>query len=256
MEVIVLASGSKGNATLLKTESTTLLIDAGISMKAMQERLEGGLPDIDGLLLTHSHSDHTKGLRGLYRKQTPPLYTTKPSYAETKKRLDIAPEFMEVEGARPFAFNDVYVFPVELSHDSEATLGFVFEAEGKRVAYVMDTGFIPESDYEHLSNCDLYIFESNYDAGMLFSSERPYYLKRRIDSVKGHLSNSDAAYYLTRLVGEKTRTLVLAHASEECNTETKALDTLSSVFKSYALELTGIEVHVAKQDTPTPWLKV
>ncbi|MFP4078537.1 MAG: MBL fold metallo-hydrolase, partial [Candidatus Izemoplasmataceae bacterium] len=151
-----------------------------------------------------------------------------------------------------FEIGDLKVTPVRTSHDAAHGFGFVFEENGKRLVYMTDTGYLDERDFHLLQNADLYIFESNYDVAMLYESERPHHLKQRIDSVKGHLSNTDSAYYLSRLVGDRTTHIVLAHPSEDCNTEACALSTLRGVFASYELDIDRYDVHVATQHTPTP----
>ncbi len=259
MEAIVLASGSKGNATYLKKGDTALLIDAGITHKAFKERLafrEVGFEGLDGLLLTHAHTDHTRGVKSLLNKIPTTLYATESTYAAVAKKLPENILHEEIAPDQPFTVGEFSITPLLLSHDSKTTLGFVIEAGGKRLVYITDTGFIPELDYPLIGNADMYIFEANYDVAMLFESDRPHYLKRRIDSVKGHLSNSDSAYYLTQLVGERTKTLVLAHPSEECNTKEHALETFASVFESYELSLDDFDVEIAEQKRPTKLFKL
>lgn len=258
METIILASGSKGNATLIRSGTTTVLLDAGISYKAMRERLggEADLAGIEGVLLTHPHNDHVRGLKGVMNRIRAPLYTTAKTFHSIQHKHSLSPPFFEVDPNRPFTLGDLYITPISLSHDTEDTLGFRIDSEGRTLAYITDTGFLPEKDFDNLRNLDMYIFESNYDVATLFSSQRPYYLKRRIDSIKGHLSNADAAYYLSRLVGPKTRRIVLAHPSEECNTEAQALKTLNSVFQSYERSLEACDVVVAKQHEAVGWYEI
>ncbi len=259
MEAIVLASGSKGNATYLKKGDTALLIDAGISHKAFRERLalrEISFEGLDGMLLTHAHSDHTRGLTSLLNKIPTTLFTTESTYAAVMNKLPKNTPHETIAPDQPFTIGAFTITPLLLSHDSKTTLGFVFECEGKRLVYITDTGFIPELDYPLIGNAEMYIFEANYDVAMLFRSERPHYLKQRIDSVKGHLSNADSAYYLTQLVGDKTKTLVLAHPSEECNTKEHTLETFSSVFESYELSLGDFDVAIAGQKRPTKVFKL
>ncbi|MFW6285489.1 MAG: MBL fold metallo-hydrolase [Bacillota bacterium] len=257
MEVTVLASGSKGNATYLKTDHGIFLIDAGISYRQLTSRMRSRnlSPTLDGVFLTHEHSDHTKGLFQLIKQTQVPLYAFKPTYKAARKKKNTLPDdhvHIDLPAFGPLAIGALKITPVRTSHDAAHGLGFVFEEHGKRLVYMTDTGYLDERDFPLLENAEMYIFESNYDVSMLYESERPHHLKQRIDSVRGHLSNTDSAYYLSRLVGEKTSRIILAHPSEDCNTEACALTTLRDVFRSYELDLDRYDVHVATQHTPTP----
>lgn len=258
MKAIILASGSKGNATYIETATTKLMIDCGVSFKQVNDRLKTHtleLTNLDALLLTHEHSDHIKGLPMLCKKLKMPVYGAKATLnaLKTNPKFGFSEPFesQNVYPLEPFMINDIIVTPIEASHDAVGALGYVIESSGKRLVYLTDTGFVPKEYYPHLENADFYIFEANYDVTLLFSSERPYYLKKRIDSVKGHLSNADSAYHLAQLIGPNTKTLVLAHPSDECNTESHVINTFKDVFASYDLDLFDYEFHVAKQHTPS-----
>ncbi len=253
MDIHILASGSKGNATYIKTPKTKLLIDAGISHRQIKLRLEAQnltLDGLDGLLLTHEHSDHTKGLKQTIKQTNVPLYTGLKTYRKVKDTIPETTTHIPIEPDQPFMFNDLIITPLKTSHDAVESFGFIIQEEDKRLVYITDTGYLEQADFYKIKNAETYIMESNYDVTMLFDSERPYYLKKRIDSVKGHLSNDDAAYYLTKLIGKNTKHIVLAHPSLECNTEACALNTLHTVFEAYDTPLNNIAVHVAKQFVP------
>jgi phosphoribosyl 1,2-cyclic phosphodiesterase len=260
MEITILGSGSKGNATYIKTKNTAFLIDAGLSYKQINERLrarEGSLLPLDAVFLTHEHSDHTKGLHQLIKQTNTPLWAVKDTYKAALSKKKTLPEVhthQVFETHLPFEFKGVLFTPIRTSHDAAHAVGFVIEEDGKKLAYITDTGYLDERDFPKISNAHMYIFESNYDISMLYTSQRPHYLKQRIDSVRGHLSNTDSAYYLSRLVGDATTQIVLAHLSQDCNTEARALSTLQEVFDSYDVSLSRFEVHVAKQHTPTKTL--
>lgn len=261
MEVTVLASGSKGNATHIKTQHGVFLIDAGISYKQLILRMhQRGLSDaLDGVFLTHEHSDHTKGLFQLLKQTGIPLYAFRTTYEATSRKKRALPDahtHIDIPGFGSMALGGLKITMVRTSHDAAHSLGFVFEENGKRLVYLTDTGFLDERHFPLLENADMYVFESNYDVSMLYESERPHHLKRRIDSVRGHLSNTDSAYYLSRLIGERTTQIVLAHPSEDCNTEACALSTLKEVFTSYEMDVDAYAVHVAKQHTPSPTFKL
>lgn len=257
MQIVVLASGSKGNATYIKTPHTSLLIDAGISFRQITLRMLEHNLDIDTLdavLITHEHSDHVKGLSHLLKKTNATIYTHQNTFNhlyENPKMLLSYTQFHSILAGKSFRINDLKITAINISHDALSAVGYLIEYDGKKLVYMTDIGYLPKTDYPLISNADMYIFEANYDVSLLFSSERPYYLKKRIDSVKGHMSNADAAYHLSRLVGDKTKTIVLAHPSDQCNTKACALETFTEVFKSYEKSLDNIDLIVAEQIKPT-----
>ncbi len=257
MKIIVLASGSKGNATYIKTPKTSLLIDAGISYRQIKLRMQDHQLDpttLDAVLLTHEHSDHVKGLSSLLKFTSAKLYTPLETFTHLyeKPTMELSyTQFERIEPHQGFWLNDIHVTPIPVSHDAMQAVGYILEHENKKLVYMTDVGYLPETDYPSIKNADMYIFEANYDVALLFSSARPYYLKKRIDSVKGHLSNADSAYHLTRLIGDNTKTIVLAHPSEQCNTEHHILETFKQVFTSYDIHLERFDIVVAKQHQPT-----
>jgi len=257
MKLIVLASGSGGNTTYFESNNTKILIDCGISYKQIQLRLSNkdlSLENLDGVFITHEHTDHVKGLDVLLRKTNTTCYITEEThdslYFKVKDNLSennvsfIIPEEKVI-------LKDIEVLPISISHDASDAVGFIIYAENKKIVYITDIGYLPAKDIEIFSNADLYVFESNYDITMLFTSERPFYLKQRIDSVKGHMSNNDSAYNMTKLIGENTKQIILAHPSRECNMPNVALETYENVFKDYGLVSSDYNIIVASQDVPT-----
>lgn len=262
MQIVILASGSKGNATYIKTDHTTLLIDAGISYRQIRLRLLDrglSLDHLDAVLVTHEHSDHVKGLQTLIKYTGAKVFTKEDTfnhlYARPSMELPYTC-FHRVDHLEPFILNDLKITPIDISHDAVSAVGYIIETEGKKLVYMTDVGYLPETDYTQIKNADMYVFEANYDVSLLFSSARPYYLKKRIDSVKGHLSNADSAYHLTKLIGDKTKTIVLAHPSAECNTKTHVLDTFTDIFTSYNLAMDAYEIIVAEQHIPTKLIQL
>ena len=257
MKIVVLASGSKGNATYLKTPNTSILIDAGISYRQMKLRLQDHHFDVTNLsavLVTHEHSDHVRGLTMLMKMTDVTLYTPTETFDFLGRNPTMAlplDRFQPIEAHQSFWISDIKITPIPISHDASNTIGFIIEYNGKKIVYMTDIGYLPKTDYPHIMNADMYVFEANYDVSLLFSSERPYYLKKRIDSVKGHMSNADSAYHLTQLVGSKTKTIVLVHPSLECNTPYHVLETFESVFESYSLSLELFDIVIAQQNQTT-----
>lgn len=258
MKITVLASGSGGNATYLESNNTKLLIDCGISYRQITKRLQDRELTVDGLdaiLITHEHTDHIKGLDvTLRRNPDVTTYLTEKTHQgmfyKAKENIDTN-QLSFVTPYLPFMIDDIEVTPLSISHDSSDAVGYVLRLEGKKVVYITDIGYLPVSDHDALRDADVYIFESNYDVTMLYTSSRPFYLKQRIDSVKGHMSNTDSAYNLTQLVGEHTKKIILAHRSKECNTDQCVLDTYHNVFGDYDLDASTFDIEVAHQDIPT-----
>ncbi|CAM3712729.1 MBL fold metallo-hydrolase [Erysipelothrix urinaevulpis] len=232
MKYTVLASGSKGNACLIETEEAKILIDCGTTKKYLVTSLESidvQIEDIDTLLITHDHSDHTRQIN-----------TFKNHHVLTPTKLSIPHE--QIEAYQPFELHGFTIMPIQTSHDAELSFGYVIHYKEKKLVYITDTGYIRRSDYEHIRNADYYVLESNHDSDMLMKTRRPYAIKRRILSETGHLSNDQAGSILSEVVGEKTKEVILAHLSEEANTDQLAQRTV----KSYLVN-SDINVYVAKQ---------
>jgi phosphoribosyl 1,2-cyclic phosphodiesterase len=262
MEITVLASGSKGNATLVQTENVTVLIDAGISYLQLKKRMEKhglNVKKIDIVLITHEHSDHIKGLDVLVRKEHPKVCLTEHTlHALPEKLLDTikSEDYEQIQPLIGLKLGDLEVLPFSVSHDSSDAVGYVLYHQGKKVVYCTDIGYLPDRDFDLLKGANVYIFEANYDVTLLFTSARPFYLKQRIDSVKGHMSNTDSAYNMVSLVGVNTSHIVLAHPSEECNTKELALSTYKEVFEEYGKKIEDYNVLVASQDEGAKTIKI
>jgi phosphoribosyl 1,2-cyclic phosphodiesterase len=257
MKLVVLGSGSKGNATYIEHNNTKILIDCGLSFRQIQTRLrtkELDLDNLDGVLITHEHSDHIGGLNVLLNKTKTTCFVTQETYDSFYyKYADNINDSM-IEHITPhdsFTIKDFTIYPLSISHDASDAVGYIITYEDKKIVYITDIGYLPKKDYELLMNADLYVFESNYDVTMLFTSNRPFYLKQRIDSVKGHMSNTDSAYNLAQLVGDRTKAIILAHPSRECNTSEIALETIHEVFDEYGIDKSTMTITVATQDIPT-----
>ncbi len=241
MKYAVLASGSKGNSTIVSSGKTNILIDCGISKKRLNERLAIcglGITDINIVLVTHSHSDHTAGLKNFDESmQFSQLFVLGKNIPESQ----ILCPFTK------YKFGDFFVTPIPLSHDAINTTGYIIEDKNEKLVYITDTGYVSEKALDLSKNADYYIFESNHDPKMLCESGRPQELIKRILSDHGHLSNLEASYYLSGLVGDKTKEIVLAHLSEECNTPQIALETYNKVMMTQLCEIPNILVRCADE---------
>ena len=239
MRFNIIQSGSKGNATLIEHNGCVLLIDMGISLKCLREGCavwNKKLLDIDALLLTHSHTDHTCGIRHL---DPLPIYCVQGVYTKGDTR--------NIEVGKNFQIGDIIINPIEASHDAENTVGFVIQGNDEKLVYLTDTGCILEETLNQIKNADYYIIESNHDRRMLLKTNRPESLKQRILSDHGHLCNEDSAFYMSEVVGPKTKEIVLAHLSQEANTPEKALSAYEKVFRKRKIRTQNLKIYCSDQ---------
>ncbi len=246
MKVSVLASGSKGNSTYIETNNTKVLIDAGMSSLYIEKKLIllGVNPDdINFVFITHTHTDHVAGLKVFIKKHHPKVFLTLDMYNELK---DILNEYEILESE--IILNDLIVDYFKTSHDTDS-VGYIFKSNDKEIVYVTDTGYINIKNLKKLNNKDLYIFESNHDIEMLMNNPNyPYQIKQRILGDKGHLSNNQCKEYLNKIIGNKTKYIVLAHLSEQNNDPSLALNNLN--------DIKNIKIMIATQNESTELIEV
>lgn len=227
MRVSILASGSSGNLTLLETERTRILVDAGLGKRETLARLAAvGLEvhHLDAVLITHEHSDHCNGLPQVLGLWKAPLYVTEPTMAELKR---ILPETFgkrlrgveSIQSGQRFTVGDIDVHAFAIPHDAVDPIGFTFRTNGTKVAICTDLGYMPELVKVHLRESDCLILESNHDLEMLKVGPYPWVVKQRVLSRTGHLSNHAVSEFLADPDGfdSRARFLVLAHISQENN---------------------------------------
>lgn len=255
MKFTVLASGSKGNATYLEIGSKNVLIDAGISLRQIQSRMEAAskrIDHLDAVFITHEHIDHVIGLAAIANKFKMPVYMTQGSYHNLNRKIK---ESLGPDGVKIIDYSDVLLMdgfvvkPLVTYHDALEPCGYKFTEAGKSLVYITDTGYYPQGAFDMIRNAECYIIESNHDPEMLLDSDRPWQLKRRILDDEGHLSNEDSAFLLANVLGEKTKKIILAHLSQECNTKVKALEKYSEVFTNQGLVYQDYQIECADQDT-------
>ena len=246
MKVAVLASGSKGNSTYIETNNTKILIDAGMSNLYIEKKLIllGVNPDdINFVFITHTHTDHIAGLKVFIKKHHPKVFLTIDMYNELKDILNDY-EILESE----IILNDLVVDYFKTSHDTDS-VGYIFKSNDKEIVYVTDTGYINIKNLKKLNNKDLYIFESNHDIEMLMNNPNyPYQIKQRILGDKGHLSNNQCKEYLNKIIGDKTKYIVLAHLSEQNNDPSLALNNLD--------DIKNIKIMIATQNESTELIEI
>lgn len=230
MKIIVLASGSKGNAIYIETENSKVLFDVGISFKTIKERLlrqNVVLDKLDAIFISHEHTDHTKHIIPIMEKTNSKLFINQISFDNLtpiiRDKINLKNVFF-IDKERKYSFVDFVVIPIELSHDSKNIFGFLIKAEDKNIGIVTDTGLVSERYFSLLQKMHIIFLESNHDVNMLLDSKRPWALKQRILSPKGHLSNEECASILSNIISNNTQCIILSHLSEECNDPALAYD--------------------------------
>lgn len=240
LTVCVLASGSSGNCTFIGTPKTKILIDLGLPGKTILRRLGaiGVAPDeLDGILVTHEHSDHISGIPIFAYSYDIPVFANEPAWEVLEAILEARrgrgdkgnqEAFKEGEA---FEIGDLVIFPFSIPHDAVAPVGYRILWGGVSIALATDLGHMPAKVKKHLRDVDLLIIESNHDPAMLMAGSYPWMLKQRIMSDVGHLSNQDAGRCLSEVITGRTRQVFLAHLSKENNLPELALLTVRTLLK-------------------------
>ena len=257
-----LSSGSSGNCYYLGNESYGILIDAGISAGAIRKFLKNmgiSMHTIMGLLVTHNHSDHIRGLELLTRKNNLPVFTTREvwkSIIANKNKIS-ANSLREIYLQQKFhlAGFDIEVFPV--AHDAPETIGFHIVAGDKKITIVTDLGHICETAAPYIRAANLLVIESNYDEQMLENGIYPHFLKARIRSDHGHLGNHQTSAFLADIAGENLHHICLAHLSNKNNTPEIALQTLRQTFAERGISTNGqLRISVLNRHMPSEVIRL
>ena len=233
MKIQVLASGSKGNSTYIESDDTRILIDVGINysrIKKSLDKISVDLNTLDGIIITHTHSDHIGGLSSLIKK------------IPESNIVTIEDDFFSIKGL------DIDI--INGSHDVPA-FGFIISDTSKRMLYLTDTGYINRKYVNFAKNLDLYMIESNHDEKMLMEGPYPYILKQRVISDQGHLSNKYTGNFLNKVIGDKTKCIILAHLSENNNTPELALEQVTGEIKNNKIDFV-----IAKQYEETEMVEI
>lgn len=238
-----LSSGSKGNTAYIEINGDKYLIDIGnVSLYVETNLKEMGIDprDIKGIFISHSHRDHIEGLRVFAKRYNPTIYLSEEALKEISRVMILTNYQILTETY----FDNFDITLIPTSHDAKGSYGFIFDdREGNSLVYITDTGYINENNLLKLENKKFYYFESNHDIELLMKGPYPYYLKQRILSDKGHLSNETAVYYLNKIIGNNTKAVMLAHLSETNNTEEIALREFNKVLIHHS-----VSVYVGKQN--------
>ncbi|MGX8794115.1 MBL fold metallo-hydrolase [Oceanobacillus sp. M60] len=250
----VLASGSTGNAFYIETEQQRLLVDAGLSGKKMDGLFKGIDVDpsrLDGILVTHEHSDHIKGLGIFARKYQLPIYANEKTWQAMESslgKLTIDQKFQFDMGSVR-SFGDIEVESFGVSHDAAEPMFYTFRNNGQKVALVTDLGYVSERIKKTVEDADAYIFEANHDVEMLRMGRYPWNVKRRILGDSGHISNEDSGLALTDVISNRTKRIYLAHLSLDNNMKDLARMSVNQVLTEHGID---VELHDTDPEAPTP----
>ncbi len=253
LRIVPLASGSNGNSTLVEIGGTRLLVDAGLSAKALGVALEsvGVAPgSIDWIVLSHEHHDHARGAVRFSRKHNVPLICSWPTLDAMEASPAHVASWQPLEPGRVLDLGKVTIDPFSIPHDAVDPLGFVFEGEGIRVGVATDVGHATARVVEHLQDCHVLLVESNHDDDMLRDGPYPWHLKERVRGRLGHLSNYEAAWLLEQVVGDNCQNVLLGHLSEQNNTPELAVESARKALARGGRD--SIEVRVAERRRPSP----
>lgn len=252
-KICILASGSSGNAIYISNNNTKILIDAGINSKQLILRLEkiGINPkEIDGICLSHEHSDHTNGVRIFHKKFKTPIFSNNGTFEGYKKISKNNEVFFNIfETSSVFKIGDIDIESFSIPHDAMDPVGFLISNNQKKIGIVTDIGMSTPLVIQKLRGCEIIVIEANYDDDLLNDAPRPWNLKKRIRSRQGHLSNTEAAQLISDCNTDSLKRVILAHLSSDCNTPSTALKTISSHLRLDGLDNIKLEVSSAAEPT-------
>ncbi len=257
MKFSILSSGSRGNACYIETGNAGILVDAGLSGIEIERRLAsvGGSPEnLDAIVVTHEHSDHIKGVGVLARRFNLPVYANSQTLKQGEKSLGKLPSVISIQTGETFKIKHLSLETFTKCHDAVDPMGLVVSSNGARIGLITDMGKSTRLAEDRLKACTALIMEFNYDPTMLSEGPYPLYLKRRIHSSEGHLSNEQAGKLLETVSHGDLKWVALAHISETNNDPDKALHAAETVLSQCGLKETRILV--GKQDEASPLIEI
>lgn len=237
MRFSVLASGSTGNAVYVENDEHSFLVDVGLSGKKMEQlfaEIDRDMKNLSGILVTHEHSDHIKGLGVVARKYNIPIFANAKTWGAMDGLIGTIPSDLryhfDMETVKTFGGIDIQSFAV--SHDAADPMFYTFQQDGRKLVVITDTGYVSDRMKGYIAAADAYVFESNHDVSMLQMGKYPWSIKRRILSDVGHVSNEDAAVAMADVVAEKPTQIYLAHLSKDNNMKELARMSVSQTLES------------------------
>lgn len=258
MELCSIASGSSGNCIYVGNQDTKLLVDAGISCK----RIENGLTEIDidprsinGILITHEHSDHIMGVGVLARRYKTPIFGTVETFSAMSRNKNLGKIdptlFHIIEPDKSFFIQDVQVNPFRIPHDAANPVAYTLESEGHKIGIATDLGNYNDYIIENLKNSEILLLEANHDINMLQVGAYPYVLKRRILGELGHLSNDNCGRLINSLLWDKMKHIYLGHLSKENNYPELAYETVKYELDQLKSPYKDVKIEVANREMPS-----
>lgn len=225
-----LSSGSAGNLIYLGTKKTKLLFDVGLSFRKINEKLAEinlEINDIDGIVISHEHSDHIKGIEQIAKHTTIPILCNGDTAKAICEVIDTRPNFQIFSTGEAFTFQDITIHPFSIQHDTLDPVAFSLTFDDIKVGICTDLGFASNLVAHHLKDCDYLYIEANHEEAMVHACARPLIYKKRVLGRQGHLSNKACAELITKIHHKKLKHIYLAHLSSECNDPDVALKTVS-----------------------------
>jgi len=264
VKICSLASGSEGNCLYIGSEETHILLDVGISGKRVKEGLaviDIEPTQIDGILVTHEHSDHVKGLGVLSRRYKKFIYTVEKTFDVICRTPSIGiidrALFREIIEDTPFFIGDIEVTAYKSFHDATHPVGYTFKHKDNKISVATDLGTYDTYIKGHLSGADVLFIEANHDVRMLEVGPYPFYLKQRILSDLGHLSNDHTADLICDIYDEKLNHVILGHLSHENNMPEVAYESVKVKIEStLGISQKDLKIHIAKRKTNSILLNI
>jgi phosphoribosyl 1,2-cyclic phosphodiesterase len=244
----VLASGSKGNAVLVCSQKTRILVDAGLSGSELVRRLEQAghsARQLDALIVTHEHQDHVRGIGVLSRRFNVPVYCNRGTLENLPLQIGELAHTQLFQTGHPYRIGDLLIHPFAVSHDARDPAGMTIENDGCRLGMCTDLGIVTQLVRQRLQGCRGLLLEANHDPELLINGPYPWHLKQRIRGRHGHLSNTDTYELLRELFHEGLRVVVLAHLSEINNRPELVLEALAGLRQHEEWE--GVHCQIGKQ---------
>jgi len=242
-----LASGSKGNCTYIGTEQTKILLDAGLSGKAIVSKLAEinvDITEIDAIVVTHEHRDHIQGLRVLAYRMGIPIFANNETAKGIVDTFHDCPKFKIFATGETFEFGDIEFHPFSIQHDTLDPVAFTLKINSMKLGFCTDLGFATTLVENRLQECDYLVLESNHEPAMVHACSRPMVYKQRVLGRCGHLSNQACSELLNKVWSPRLKKVYLAHLSEECNSPQSALDAARKTLNHLN---TPIELQIAHQ---------
>lgn len=252
-----LSSGSSGNCQYIETNKSRILIDAGFSGKRVEMLLDSidiAPNTIDAIFVTHEHIDHAKGVGVLSRRYNIPIYANENTFLGMKKIIGkLKEENIKIfKTGENIEFKDLNIHPFHTFHDALEPVGYSINYKNKKISIITDTGWVNNEMIDTIKGSNLYFLESNHDIDMLKLGNYPYYLKQRIMSEKGHLSNEDAAMLLCDVLKKEKEVVLLCHLSNDNNIPSLALQTVTQTLKEKGIDvLKDLNLGLSHRDRAT-----